>query len=60
MSMEIKQLKCLRCGHAWFPRQFEVRICPHCKSAYWNKERRQKKKEEIDDSIDPGVRSPTS
>ena len=58
--MEIKQLKCLRCGHAWFPRQFDVRICPKCKSHLWDKERKPKKKEKIDDKIDPGDCPPAS
>ena len=32
-----KQLKCLRCSHEWNPIQTEVRICPKCKSAWWDK-----------------------
>lgn len=31
---------CKRCGHSWYPRQPEVRICPKCKSPYWDKERK--------------------
>jgi len=34
------QLECLRCHHKWIPRQKEVRICPHCKSAYWDRPKR--------------------
>ena len=30
-------LKCLRCGHSWVPRKTEVRMCPKCKSAWWDK-----------------------
>lgn len=31
-------LKCERCGHVWIPRKPGglVRICPKCKSAYWD------------------------
>jgi len=33
--------RCLRCGHTWRPRQTErPRVCPLCKSAYWDRERR--------------------
>ncbi len=40
-------LECLRCGHKWTPRgkkndrasTVEVRICPHCKSPYWDRPR---------------------
>ncbi len=35
---------CNHCGHIWQPRSFqsqsEVRICPKCKSPYWDKERK--------------------
>ena len=37
MRIEIDELKCLRCGHEWIPRQKEIRICPRCKSALWDK-----------------------
>lgn len=36
-----KQLKCGQCGHRWNPRQEEVRICPHCKTAYWDVKKRK-------------------
>lgn len=40
----LPHLKCKRCGHQWIPRRPEVpRICPTCKTAYWNVARRQKK-----------------
>lgn len=34
--------RCERCGHEWVPRDFETepRVCPKCKSAYWNKPRK--------------------
>ena len=37
MDTNIRELKCLRCSHVWFPRQKEVRICAKCKSAWWDK-----------------------
>ena len=40
--VKVKKLKCMRCGHVWFPRKPEVRICPNCQSPYWDRERRQK------------------
>lgn len=39
MKTEVKNLHCKRCGHSWYPRQPEVRICPKCKSPYWDKDR---------------------
>ena len=39
MKIKIKkQLKCKRCGHEWNPRKEEIRQCPNCKSAWWDKE----------------------
>ena len=34
-----KQLKCKRCGYMWNPRNKEIRICPKCKSAWWDKKK---------------------
>lgn len=42
MKIDMKQLDCKRCGHQWYPHQPEVRICPKCKSPYWDKERTRK------------------
>lgn len=36
-----KKLECLKCGHKWTPRQIEVRICPKCKTAYFDKPRKE-------------------
>jgi len=38
MNVKIKELECKRCGHRWAPRVNDVRICPKCKSAYWDKD----------------------
>ena len=35
-----KQLKCKRCGYEWNPRKEDVRQCPKCKSASWDKEKK--------------------
>ena len=37
MKINIKTLKCLRCGNEWTPRIEDVRQCPKCKSASWDK-----------------------
>ena len=48
--IEMKKLKCKRCGHKWFRRKIKLPlVCPNCKSPYWNKERGWwKKKAKID------------
>jgi predicted nucleotidyltransferase len=35
-EVEIPQLHCYRCGNTWTPRGRVVRICPRCKSRYWD------------------------
>jgi hypothetical protein len=36
--IELPKLNCLRCQHEWIPnRPFEPKVCPKCKSPYWNK-----------------------
>jgi predicted Zn-ribbon and HTH transcriptional regulator len=39
--------RCERCGHEWVPREKgqEPRVCPKCKSPYWNMPRRDGKAE---------------
>ncbi len=32
MKTKVKKLTCQRCGHPWYPRQDDVRMCPKCKS----------------------------
>ena len=44
MPKKVKQLECKRCGHKWFPRQPEVRMCPNCKSPWWDVEKEERKK----------------
>jgi DNA-directed RNA polymerase subunit RPC12/RpoP len=34
------EYECNRCNHKWVPRENgEPKVCPSCKSPYWNKER---------------------
>jgi predicted Zn-ribbon and HTH transcriptional regulator len=35
------QYSCERCGNVWIPRKMDKpRVCPSCKSAYWDLPRR--------------------
>jgi Zn finger protein HypA/HybF involved in hydrogenase expression len=42
MKIEMSKLQCKRCSHEWYPKQPEVRLCPKCKSPYWDRERRKR------------------
>ena len=35
--------KCERCGHEWIPRNIKdkPRVCPKCKSPYWDRSRKK-------------------
>ena len=46
MKVDINKLRCKRCGHEWTPRQEVVRICPRCKSPYWDKKRKIKEEKQ--------------
>ncbi len=35
-ELDIPELHCYRCGNTWTPRGRVVRICPRCKSKYWD------------------------
>ncbi len=40
--------KCERCGHEWAPRTKEQpRVCPKCHSPYWDKPRKEIKKNKV-------------
>jgi hypothetical protein len=41
-TFQVPTLHCERCGWQWVPRQAEVRMCPHCKSLYWNVPKEEK------------------
>lgn len=40
----IKKRKCLRCGAVWLPRAKDPVECPRCKSTFWNKPKKNKKR----------------
>ena len=41
--MQVKGYQCERCSHKWLPRKKEKPIiCPKCKSAYWDKPKKEK------------------
>ena len=40
VRIKLTTLDCLRCGHNWVPKKTEVRLCPKCKSPYWDKPRK--------------------
>jgi Zn finger protein HypA/HybF involved in hydrogenase expression len=46
VNMKIKidclKISCERCGHNWIPRKKEIRICPKCKSAWFDKPKKDK------------------
>jgi predicted Zn-ribbon and HTH transcriptional regulator len=40
----MEMLKCYRCEYEWWPRKTtKPRMCPKCKSAYWDRPRKEKK-----------------
>lgn len=43
-KIKLPNMKCLRCGWTWTPRVEEVIICPHCKSPYFSRPRKNKLK----------------
>jgi len=51
IDIEIKKLKCERCGHSWVPRKQNIVICPSCKSPYWFR-----KKKEVENNETTNIR----
>jgi predicted Zn-ribbon and HTH transcriptional regulator len=43
VEIKMKGFRCERCGHEWVPKDIskEPRVCPKCKSPYWNAPRRK-------------------
>jgi len=35
--------RCLRCGHEWASKQKQPKVCPKCRSPYWDRPRKPKK-----------------
>jgi len=46
-------MNCLRCGHKWIPRKEDVRMCPKCKSPYFDQAKKKITIIEVD-SIESG------
>ena len=45
----LKGYQCERCDHKWAPREDELpKVCPKCKSPYWNIPRKSYNKPELD------------
>lgn len=45
-KVKLAGFRCERCDHEWVPREAgqEPRVCPKCKSPYWNVPRREPKR----------------
>lgn len=39
MEIQLQKLECKRCSYTWIPRKTEIRICPKCKSPYWDRDK---------------------
>lgn len=46
-EITVLQYECERCGHTWIPRELDVepKVCPKCKSPYWDTPKRTKNKD---------------
>jgi len=47
MKYQIPILECKRCGHKWIPRISNTVLCPKCRSARWNEEKKMIKNEGV-------------
>jgi rRNA maturation endonuclease Nob1 len=49
--------RCERCGHEWLPRNKdeEPRVCPKCKSPYWNRSRKRVSDDKTDEKCPPNA-----
>ena len=45
VELKVWGYRCERCAHEWIPRdaENEPKVCPKCKSPYWNTPRRTAK-----------------
>jgi len=41
-KVKLIQLRCKRCSHKWVPIKKIIRVCPKCKSPYWDVDRMKK------------------
>lgn len=55
--VNLKGYQCERCEHTWLPRESEQepRVCPKCKSPYWNRPRQNKEGGENEQSAGRGA-----
>jgi uncharacterized OB-fold protein len=37
IKLHLIGMDCKRCGHKWIPRKEDVRLCPRCKTAYFDR-----------------------
>lgn len=51
MIVDLNYITCKRCNHSWLPRKKEVRICPSCKTAWWDVEP-EKKIEKLKETVE--------
>ena len=52
--LSVPGFRCERCTHEWVPFDIEVepRVCPRCKSPYWNQPRRFMSRKAIREGLD--------
>ncbi len=44
-KVTVEAWKCERCGHVWMPRdEAKPKVCPKCKSPYWDSPRKRENK----------------
>jgi len=43
MKIKLPKIKCAKCGWEWVPRKTDVRMCPKCKTAYFDDPERYEK-----------------
>ena len=45
VEIKLMGFRCERCGHEWVPKDInkEPKVCPTCKSPYWNVKRKKEK-----------------
>ena len=55
MNVELKPVRCKRCGYQWVPRKADVRVCPKCKSPYWDRTKTVKLIDEYHDHPTGGI-----
>lgn len=41
VNIVLQGFRCERCGHEWIPRKNKIRVCPKCKSPYWDVKKRK-------------------